>query len=140
MKKSTDDLSQELMDASNLDQFLTQNAEILQTGTAAKYIEALFKKKNITKSALARRSATSEVFLHQIFSGRRTPSRDRILCLCFGLSATQEETQTLLKQCGCAQLYPQNRRDAIIIYGLLHKEDLFDLNDKLCAENEDTLF
>ena len=30
----------------------------------------------------------SEIYLHQIFAGRRTPSRNRLLCLCYGLGAT----------------------------------------------------
>ena len=51
-----------------------------------------------------------------------------------------EETQLLLKHCGHAQLYPKNRRDAIILYGLANNMDLFDINDKLFRENEETLY
>jgi len=47
------------------------------------------------------------------------PSRNRLLCLCYGLEATVDETQELLKLCGMAQLYPKLKRDAIIYYGLL---------------------
>ena len=82
----------------------------------------------------------SEVYLHQVFAGRRNPSRNRLLCLCFGLSATLKETQELLKQCGFAQLYPKDRRDAIILYGILNGQDLFTVNDKLFAENEEILY
>ena len=46
----------------------------------------------------------SEIYLHQIFAGRRTPSRNRLLCLCYGLGATIEETQELLRLCGIAEL------------------------------------
>ena len=82
----------------------------------------------------------SEIYLHQIFAGRRTPSRNRLLCLCYGLEASIEETQELLRLCGMAELYPKLKRDAIIYYGLLHKLDLFVIYDKLFDENEDTLF
>lgn len=140
MKKNTDNLSQDLMSTPDLDQFLAQHDETFQNCSVAEYIDALFQVKSVTKSNLAKRSAMSEVYLHQVFSGRRNPSRNRLLCLCFGLSASLEETQTLLKQCGYAQLYPKNRRDAIIIYGILHNEDLFDINDKLYTENEESLF
>ena len=81
-----------------------------------------------------------EVYLHQVFSGRRNPSRDRLLCLCIGLEATLEETQCLLKQSAYAQLYPKSKRDAIITYGILHHMELHAINDKLFAENEKTLF
>ena len=82
----------------------------------------------------------SEVYLYQLYTGRRFPSRNRMLCLCLGLSATLEETQTILRQYGFATLYPANRRDAIIIYGLMHNQDLFQINDVLFAENEETLY
>ena len=62
------------------------------------------------------------------------------MCLCFGLSASLEETQELLRLCGLAELYPKVRRDAIIIYGLLHGMDLFAVNDRLFSEDEETLF
>ena len=51
-----------------------------------------------------------------------------------------EEAQELLKLCGFAQLYPKIRRDAIIIYGLIHGVNLFEINDKLFSEDEETLF
>lgn len=98
------------------------------------------KRKAVSKAALARKSGMSEVYLHQVFSGRRNPSRDRLLCLCIGLEATLEETQCLLKQSAYAQLYPKSKRDAIITYGILHHMELHAINDKLFAENEKTLF
>ena len=106
----------------------------------AELLNHLFEKKNISKAALAKQSGMSEIYLHQIFAGRRNPSRNRLLCLCYGLDASVEETQELLKRCGKAQLYPKLKRDAIIYYGLLHKLDLFEINDKLFDENEETLF
>ena len=54
--------------------------------------------------------------------------------------ASLEETQELLRLCGLAELYPKVRRDAIIIYGLLHGMDLFAVNDRLFSEDEETLF
>lgn len=54
--------------------------------------------------------------------------------------ATLDETQELLKLSGLAQLYPRIKRDAIIIYGLAHGEDLFEINDRLFSEDEETLF
>ena len=81
----------------------------------------------------------SEVYLHQVFAGRRNPSRDRLLCLCVGLEVSLDEAQKLLKQAAYAPLYPKNRRDAIITYGILHHMQLQAINDKLFLENEKTL-
>jgi len=80
------------------------------------------------------------VYLHQVFSGKRRPSRNRLLCICLGMEASLEQTQELLKRGSMGVLYPKNRRDAIIIYGILHKQTLFEVNDKLFCEEEETLF
>ena len=139
-KKNTDGLQQELMDSTDLSQFLSRNQEQFVYKSVAELLNHLFEKKNISKAALAKQAGMSEIYLHQIFAGRRTPSRNRLLCLCYGLEASIEETQELLRLCGMAELYPKLKRDAIIYYGLLHKLDLFVINDKLFDENEDTLF
>ncbi len=140
IKKNTDDLKQELMDSANLDEFLLDNVENFSTEEACSLLNTFFKKSGITKAGLSKKASISEVYLHQIFSGKRTPSRNRIICICYGLESTFDETQELLKLFGAAQLHPKNRRDAIIIFGILHKTDLFDINDKLFLENEETLF
>ena len=138
--KDTNGLIQELMDAPNLDQFLSENRDNFQSGSIQELLNRLFLKRDISKAALAKQSGMSEVYLHQVFAGRRNPSRDRLIGLCFGLAAPLGDAQELLKQCGLAQLYPKVRRDAIIIYGLFNGLSLFDVNDKLFSEKEETLF
>ena len=138
--KNTDDLRQELMEAHDLDQFLSDNEENFINNSVCELLNQLFRKRNISKATLAKQSGMSEVYLHQVFAGRRNPSRSRLLCLCFGLQTTVEETQELLKQCGFARLYTKNRRDAIILYGILNGQDLFAVNDKLFSENEESLY
>ena len=138
--KDTNNLQQELMTAPDLDRFLSENQDNFLSGNILELLNALFQKRNISKAALAKQSGMSEVYLHQVFAGRRNPSRSRLICLCFGLSATLDETQELLKQGGFAQLFPKNRRDAIIIYGLVNSASLFEVNDKLFSEGEETLY
>ena len=46
----------------------------------------------------------------------------------------------MLTQGGYAQLYSRTRRDAIISYGVVHQLPLGEINDKLFAEQEKTLF
>lgn len=138
--KSTDDLRQELMESPDLEQYLAENDAFFSSKDAAAMLNQLFKKCGLSKAALAKRSGMSDIYLHQIFSGRRNPSRSRLLCLCIGLGASLKETQELLKLCGLAQLYPKLRRDAIIIYGLTHRLSLFSINDSLFSSDEETLF
>lgn len=138
-EKNTDTLQQELMSTNNLDRFLTENDASFRDVPLQEAIQRIFDEKGMSKAQLAKQSGISEVYLHQLFSGRRFPSRSRLLCLCFGLGATVDEAQSLLQQARHAPLYSRDRRDAIIIFALSHHMTLFEVNDKLFTENPDTL-
>lgn len=138
-EKNTDTLQQELMSTNNLDHFLTENDASFRDVPLQEAIQRIFDEKGMSKAQLAKQSGISEVYLHQLFSGRRFPSRSRLLCLCFGLGATVDEAQSLLQQARHAPLYSRDRRDAIIIFALSHHMTLFEANDKLFTENLDTL-
>ena len=139
-KKSTDDLRQELMSQPDLDAYIHENQAFFASRNMLDLLNALYDHAGISKAELARRSCISEVYMHQVFSGRRRPSRDRLLCICFGLEATLEEAQELLKLADYAALYPRHRREAIIAHGIIYRTDLRQVNDRLFAENEKTLF
>ena len=138
-EKNTETLQQELMSTNNLDRFLTENDASFRDVPLQEAIQCIFDEKGMSKAQLAKQSGISEVYLHQLFSGRRFPSRSRLLCLCFGLGATVDEAQSLLQQARHAPLYSRDRRDAIIIFALSHHMTLFEVNDKLFTENLDTL-
>ena len=137
--KTTDDLSNELMSEASIKSYLKDNRPYFSNKSIAELLEALYSKRKISKAALARKSNMSEVYLYQVLSGRRKPSRDRLLCLCIGLEATLEETQRILLQASYAQLYPKNKRDAIISHGIIHHTPLMEINETLLAEKEDTI-
>ncbi len=139
-EKTTDDLKQELMEEADLDRFIAENEEYFAETDLTEVLMRLYKKCGLTKAEVARRAGMSEVYLHQVFSGRRRPSRDRLLCLCVGLESQLEEAQLLLKGMGYAPIYPRLKRDAIISHGLLHHTPLPEINDKLFSENEKTLY
>ena len=119
-EKNTDTLQQELMSTNNLDRFLTENDASFRDVPLQEAIQRIFDEKGMSKAQLAKQSGISDVYLHQLFSGRRFPSRSRLLCLCFGLGATVDEAQSLLQQARHAPLYSRDRRDAIIIFALSH--------------------
>ena len=139
-EKTTSDLNQEMMDEPNIDDYLRENRAYFSERSITSLLKELYDRKAVSKAALARRSGMSEVYLHQVFSGRRTPSRDKLICLCVGLEVSLEETQRLLKQAAYAQIYPRNKRDAIISHGIIHHTGLDEINNRLFAENEKTLF
>lgn len=138
--KNTRDLLDGLMDPSGLGQYLEENQEDFSDHSVAELLHDLYQRQNISKAGLARKAGMSEVYLHQVFAGRRQPSRDRLLCLCVSLGADLDQVQVILRQAGYAQLYPRLRRDAVICHGILHGTDLRQINDNLFRANERALF
>ena len=140
MEKSTGDLQRGLMEAPDLNTYLKKNRPYFFDGQLTQLLTELYRRRHISKAALARNAGMSEVYLHQVFSGRRVPSRDRLLCLCIAMGTTLEETQQLLLRTAYAQLYPRLRRDAVISHGLVHGKTLGEINEALMAAGERTLF
>ena len=138
--KSTDDLKQELMSDSDIDSYIKENESYFVDRSVTEMLTGFYERRNMTKSQLAQRSCMSEIYLHQIFSGRRKPSRDKILCLCIGMDLSIEDTQRLLMEASFAQLYPRIRREAIIYHGIVHHTPLNEINDKLFEADEKALF
>ena len=139
MRKRTEILCQELNSIADFDQFAEQNAEQFQTDSASEILRAAVRRSGIRKAELARRSGMSEVYLHQILSGRRTPSRNRVLALCLALGMDVGETNELLKKCAYAALYVRLRRDAAVHYALEHGWSVYELDEKLLDLGEETL-
>ena len=138
--KTTDDLSQALMEEPSIDSYLRENRPFFAGQSIGELLAAYYERTDLSTAALARKAGMSEVYLHQVFAGRRNPSRDRLICLCVGLEVSLEEAQQLLKLASYAPLYPRLKRDAIISYGIVHRMALGEINDKLFTENEKTLF
>ncbi len=138
--KTTEDLNLELMQNNSIGSYIRDNQALFLDTGVTEALSALWEKSSITKNALAYRAGMSEVYLHQVFSDRRSPSRNRLLCLCVALEAGLDETQTLLRRAGYAQLDPKVKRDAVVSHGILHHTPLEEINDNLFEENEKTLY
>ena len=138
-RKNTDDLNQELMSAPDIDSYIKNNQTSFAERSVTELLASFYERQGLSKAELARRSCMSEVYLHQVFAGRRNPSRDKLLCLCIGMELSFDETQELLKEAAYAQLYPRIKREAVIIHGIVHHAPLEEINDRLFAEDEAAL-
>ena len=138
-RKNTDDLNQELMSAPDIDSYIKNNQTSFAERSVTELLASFYERQGLSKAELARRSCMSEVYLHQVFAGRRNPSRDKLLCLCIGMELSFDETQELLKEAAYAQLYPRIKREAVIIHGIVHHTPLEEINDRLFAEDEAAL-
>ena len=137
--KNTNEMEQEIKDKIDLENFLIKNQDSFAAQNMADLFAEMIRTKKMSKAELARRARTSEMYLYQVLSGKRIPTRDRFLCFCISLGYDAEETRSLLKRGRYADLYARDRRDAIILFGLDKHWDLAKINDTLFEKGEKLL-
>ena len=137
--EKTTDMIQDIEKNTTLSQFLENFRDSFSETGVSDLIRSELKKSGMTKAALAKRAGISEVYLYQILSQRRHPSRDLMMCICIDLSLSLEKTQCMLLSGGFAKLFIMHRRDAIIMYGILNKKNTYEVNDMLYTEHEQML-
>ncbi len=135
----TKDLEQEMSGRAKLNAFLEKNKDEFLSYDMNVILQPLMKRQGLSKAELARRAKISDVYLFQILSGRRKPSRDKLLCICIAMELNVSETQTILKECHEAALYVKDRRDAVILYGLERSWNVSEIDDALFEAGEKLL-
>lgn len=138
-RKNTTELLRDLKRTATFSDFVKRNSSSLKHSEFTETLNRLYRAQGRSKAEIARAAGISEAYLYQICSGARVPSRNRLLCVCIGMKAEIEDTQMLLKQCGYAPLYPREKRDAVILHGLMHGMELNSVNDTLFEEGEEPL-
>lgn len=128
-----------LEQASDFEDFLAKNKENMIEDSLSEHLMSLLEKKGLKRSDVVRNSHLEKSYVFQIFSGEKRPSRDKLIAIAFGMRLTAEETQRMLKLGGCSELYPRKKRDALILFGIQHQKDIFDVDDMLDQHGMPTL-
>ena len=139
MKKPTKELLNELRQASGITDYLDNNKDELYSAELKTHLEMLLENKGVSKSEAIAKSGLHQIYAYQIFSGKKSPSRDKLIGLCFGMSLTLEESNRLLKIAGLSELYPRIRRDSIIIFAINKHLSITECNELLYDQEEYTL-
>lgn len=130
-EKSTSALEQELRSCANLRGYLKANQSALRLPSLSVRLQQALAQSGLTRAQVARRSGLNNIYVYQLFSGHRHPSRDSLLCLCFGLGLDAARTQSLLHHSGYGPLYVRNPRDCIIYYALDKGMSILEANQQL---------
>ena len=125
-KPDTDGLLKLLFMESNLDHFMKSDTTELLLPPFSEYITALSEKRQEVPERIINRAGLDRSYGHQLFSGRRNPSRDSVLQLAFGFEADYELAQEMLKTARKSYLHPRVKRDMIIIFCLQHHYSVSD--------------
>lgn len=133
--KSTEELTNEIKAATDIEDYLITNQNSLLSTNFSEYLKDLLLQKKISRTDVIRDSLLDRVYVYQIFSGRKTASRDKLIAMAFGMHLSDEETQKMLKFSGNRELYSRDKRDALILFALFHQKSIHEANELLFDHN-----
>ena len=123
---STDELLKLLFKERSLEQFLLRNESAYLNADFSDYLSNWCKSHQEIPEQLIRRANLEKSFGHQLFTGKRKPSRDTVIQLAFAMRASVAQAQEMLKVARKSVLYPRIKRDTVIIYCLHNHVSLLD--------------
>lgn len=136
--KSTEYLQSELKHASSLEKFIQENENNFKAKSIPEYLNDMLIKYDMEKSDVVRRSGLSGTYAYQIFDGKKSAGREKLIQLAFGFPLNLEETQRLLRFGGHNELYVKKKREAYIMYALEKGYELDRVNELLYQNEEKT--
>lgn len=137
--KTTDELNHEITAATDIEDYLKINKNSLLIYDLPGHLNMLLSQKGLSRAEVVRGSLLDRAYVYQIFSGEKTPSRDKLLALAFGLRLTSEETRKMLKLSCNRELYARDERDALILFALQQEWTILDANELLFSHGFTTL-
>jgi len=132
---TTQEFQRDLFLAGPLEDFIRANEGSFVETTLSAHLNALCRERGVACARVLRRSGIDRVYGHQLFSGIRKPSRDKVIQLAFGFSLNVDETQKLLRAAGKSALYARIKRDAVVLYCLSRGLDFLDTQAMLADLN-----
>ncbi len=135
IEKSTEEMWNEIKTADNYESFAASNAEEFTAADITECLNTLLKEKGVPLKEAVKRSGIERSYAYHIFSGKKIPSRDKLIAIAFGMRLDLDETQRLLKQTRNRPLYPRDERDSVIIYSMMNGQRL-DITNEMLYERD----
>ena len=132
-KVNTNTLMRRIFKANNLEAFFENNKDHLLAPDFCRLLKEFCCERGMTPARVIERSEIDRTYGHQLFNGTRKPSRDKIIQLSVALELSVDETQKLLRLSGKSPLYPRLKRDAVILFGLINKMPVLEIQETLAA-------
>lgn len=132
---TTDQLNHKIRVATDIKDYLTENEKNLLTVSLCDHLNMLLSHKKLSKADIVQGSLLERTYVYKIFAGKKTPSRDKLIAIAFGLHLSDSETQKLLKISGNRELYARDARDAVLLFALHQNQTIFEVNELLSEYN-----
>ena len=145
VEKRTDELFKAIsgVHSGKFDVFVEENKDSMLSAANDFYsfMRKKLKENGISQKVLFLKADISETYGYKLLSGeKRTRQRDVILRLLIASKMNLDEVQSALHKYGIEELYPKNKRDALIIMCINEKRDsVLQVNEILESNGFDAL-
>lgn len=117
---STEELTKGIIHTGDFKRYIQNHADSMTELSLTEHLEKLLNEKGMKRSDVILKANLDRTFGYQIFDGRKSPSRDKVLQLAFGFGLDYPETCELLRIARKPALYSRLKREAVIIYCIGH--------------------
>lgn len=125
-KFTTDELLRLLFKERSLEHYLQRTESAYLHTAFPDYLSDWCRSHQEVPEQIIRRANLEKSYGHQLFSGKRRPSRDTVIQLAFAMGADVAQAQEMLRLARKSILYPRIKRDTVIIYCLHNRVSLLD--------------
>lgn len=139
MQKDTAEIVKQLQLSPDFQSFYQENKEYMVDKSLAQLLEQLLQQTGISKAKAIKNAEMSEIYAYHIFAGTRIPERGKVLALAIGMGLNLEQVQKLLKAAGYSTLYVKRPFDSVVLYGIIKKMSVAQINDLLYDYGMETL-
>ena len=123
--KRTDELMKELkFKGTDINDYLENNPESFIEINIKEFWADVIKKTGLSKYDIINKADFSYNYFYEVISGRKIPSRDKVIRLAIAVHLSVDDCRKILRYCGYSELYPRIKRDSIIIYALSNEYSL----------------
>lgn len=129
----------ELFCVSSIDEYAESQKKRIKEPCLHSHLNGLLEEKNLLRADIIKRSNIDGVYMYQIFDGKKNPSRDKLILICFAFRLGVYEAQELLFMGKKRHLSPRILRDAIILFGLSRELTISDVEELLMKYNQKLL-
>lgn len=138
MKKSTDQLLNEIRKVYSIDDYIKYNTEECFNITVDEYLRKLLDKKGLKINKIGNSTNLGD-YIYKIFKGIRKGSRDIYIAIGIAMGIEENEMQMLLRLAKYMPLDPRDIRDSVFLYAVSKKLSIIDTNIILYELNKETL-
>lgn len=139
MKKTTEELLNELKETKAIAEFTSANKEEFEVLSLTEILAQMLERYKKVRIDVIKAARFDYTYGYQIFDGKKRPKREKLLQLAFGFPLSLEDTNRLLRAGGVNGLYVRCKRDVICMYCLHKGMTLEECNSYLYQLGEETL-